>query len=174
MTEPPTTAELDLAAFLPRLQMFFRARGWRHESEDLAGEVVIRVLAAIRRNEAIEHVGAYCLGTARLVMLERMRRPPDPAPFPEGWEPPAPEPEPEDARVPLLRHCLSELGPRDRELVLAYYGEGQGKGNRAQLAERLGVSLNAVHIKACRLRGQVRRCVEARAGLSGATHGGTN
>lgn len=135
---------------------------------------MIRVLAAIRRNEPIEHVGAYCLGTARLVMLERMRRPPDPAAFPEGWEPLAPDPEPEDDRVPLLRDCLSELASRDRELVLAYYGDGQGKGNRAQLAERLGVSLNAVHIKACRLRGQVRRCVETRASHTGARPGERN
>lgn len=154
-------AESELAATRPRLHLFFRVRGWGDESEDLASEVMIRVLAAIRRNEPIGHVGAYCLGTARLVMMERLRRPRDPAPLPEDWEPAAPEPDREDERVPALRKCLDQLVPRDRELVIAYYAEGPGKANRARIAERLGVSLNAIHVKACRLRGAVRRCMES-------------
>ena len=163
MSEQPNQGEHELAAWLPRLQRFFMARGWGHEAEDLASEVTVRVVAAIRKGEAIQHLGAFCLGTARMILLERYRKPPDPVSMPEGWDPAAPEVEaPNQDRIICLRDCLQELEVKDQSLMLEYYADGKGKSNRAALAARLGVTLNAVHIKASRLRGQVRQCVEAR------------
>lgn len=169
MNESSNPAESQLAEYHPRVRRFFAARGCHAAADDLASEVIIRVLTAIRRGEAIQHLGAYALGTARLVLLEYFRdKAREPEPLPEGWEPPAREPEePDRDRIALLEACLGGLAPKDRDLLVEYYGDGGYKPIRARLAERLGVSLNALHVRACRLRGQVRKCVEARLQLQG-------
>lgn len=163
MTETLNPPEHELASYRARLCRYFAVRRCGDVAEDLASDVTARVFEALRRGEVILNLGAYCLGTARLVFLEHIRsKGREPDAFPDGWEPPAPEPiELDEERVEILRGCLGALASKDRELVLAYYGDGQGKSNRARIAEGLGVSLNAVHIRACRLRAQVRQCVES-------------
>ena len=65
-----------------------------------------------------------------------------------------------------LERCLDRLEPENRELILHYYrGEQRVKiENRRALAERWGLTINALSIRACRVRGRLESCVNECAG----------
>jgi DNA-directed RNA polymerase specialized sigma24 family protein len=69
-----------------------------------------------------------------------------------------------DTFLESLDDCLQQLERSDRELILEYYrGEQAGKiEHRRQLAARLGVTANALSIRACRIRSKLENCVSAR------------
>ncbi|HEX2253678.1 MAG TPA: hypothetical protein VHQ65_10465 [Thermoanaerobaculia bacterium] len=74
------------------------------------------------------------------------------------------EPEPDDSddeRMRCLQQCLGELHPRQRDLLLRYHsGEGGARiENRKRLADDLGVPINALRIRAHRLRAKLEDCV---------------
>jgi len=54
------------------------------------------------------------------------------------------------------------LRPVQRELVVEYYRDGQREKieRRRELAERLGISMNALAIRVFRLRDTLMTCVE--------------
>jgi DNA-directed RNA polymerase specialized sigma24 family protein len=60
-----------------------------------------------------------------------------------------------------LEQCLGKLQPEDRELILDYYrGERRAKiERRSQLATRFGLTMNALSIRACRIRSKLEICV---------------
>jgi DNA-directed RNA polymerase specialized sigma24 family protein len=60
-----------------------------------------------------------------------------------------------------LDRCLKKLPNAESELILEYYqGELQEKiQRRRQLGVRLGLSANALNIRACRIRAKVEECV---------------
>jgi DNA-directed RNA polymerase specialized sigma24 family protein len=66
-----------------------------------------------------------------------------------------------------LNECLRQLKPKDRELLLLYYG-GDGEltrqRNRQKLAAKLKLSYGALRTRASRLRAKVeqrvKRCLE--------------
>ena len=60
-----------------------------------------------------------------------------------------------------LDRCLAGLVAEDRELILDYYrGDKRDKiERRAKLAERLGLTANALSIRACRIRDKLECCV---------------
>jgi DNA-directed RNA polymerase specialized sigma24 family protein len=60
-----------------------------------------------------------------------------------------------------LERCLDKLQPEDRELILDYYrGEQRAKiERRADLAARFGLTMNALSIRACRIRSKLEICV---------------
>lgn len=60
-----------------------------------------------------------------------------------------------------LERCLGKLQPKDRELILGYYrGEQRAKiERRSELAARFGVTMNALSIRACRIRSKLELCV---------------
>src|SRR5262249_6044986 len=62
-----------------------------------------------------------------------------------------------------LESCLAKLSSADRELIVEYYrGEQRAKiERRAQLAARLGLSMNALTIRACRIRNKLEECMKA-------------
>jgi len=53
------------------------------------------------------------------------------------------------------------LEAEDRELIVGYYhGEQRAKiNNRRAMAAKLGVSMNALSIRACRIRDKLEACV---------------
>ena len=60
-----------------------------------------------------------------------------------------------------LDKCLDKLPEHNRLLVLQYYdGQGGFINNRKDLAERLGVSINALRVRAQRSREGLEVCVE--------------
>jgi hypothetical protein len=65
-----------------------------------------------------------------------------------------------------LERCLGTLRPEDHELILDYYrGEQRAKiERRSKLAASIGVTMNALSIRVCRIRGKLETCVGICAG----------
>ncbi len=72
-------------------------------------------------------------------------------------------------RSECLDRCLLALSPSSRELILAYYQGVAGKKveNRRALADRLAIPMNALWIRAHRVRLQLERCIGACAAATG-------
>jgi DNA-directed RNA polymerase specialized sigma24 family protein len=147
-------------------------------SDDLADETLNRV--ARKLAEKGEIVGAspahYCYIVAKFVFLEFLRRaesnqksldhPKDSELAMAGLAVPLRADEGAVAKEELfgcLEKCLGRLQPDDRELILGYYrGEQRAKiERRSELAARFGLSMNALSIRACRIRNKLERCVNA-------------
>lgn len=141
------------------LVRIFVAKGFG-DAEHLADETINRVAA--RLAEIVPgYVGepaAYFRGVARNVMLEAWRRKEqtvDPQP-----QTPAVPAEASDEYECLLR-CLKFLPKERRELLLDYHTyQGPDKvANHRAMAEELGISENALRIKAHRERSRLKGCV---------------
>ena len=65
-------------------------------------------------------------------------------------------------REDCLRSCLQKLSVDKRELILAYYAkEKQAKiDHRTEMAQRLGISVETLRVKAYRIRGTLEQCIE--------------
>jgi DNA-directed RNA polymerase specialized sigma24 family protein len=72
-----------------------------------------------------------------------------------------PSSEERELEFECLDKCLEKLTARNRDLILEYYrDEETGKiEHRKALASRLGIGLNALRIRAHRIRGNVETCV---------------
>jgi DNA-directed RNA polymerase specialized sigma24 family protein len=111
----------------------------------------------------------YVCGVAQLVFKEVLREARKrQAAFTEirRSEPPRRDDDGDDERLDCLQRCLGELSDDNRQLILHYYsGEGGRRiENRRKLADRLGVAMNALRIRAFRLRGLLEECVVECAG----------
>jgi DNA-directed RNA polymerase specialized sigma24 family protein len=60
-----------------------------------------------------------------------------------------------------LDRCIGELTPANRELILEYYREEKQAmiDNRKRMAESLGITLNALRVRADRIRSNLEKCV---------------
>lgn len=147
-----------------RLMRIFARRG-SDAPEELADETFARVVAKLP--EIVDSYEGepvrYVYGVARNVYLEDARRP-KLTPYAPGL----------DARVPdegasmerahrCLDRCLSALAASERELIESYYLYDRSAkiDHRKELAERLGLGLNALRLKAFRIRQRLHRCVAA-------------
>lgn len=146
-----------------KLVKFFEWRG-ADSPEEQADETINRVARKVEEGEEIRNLGAYFLGVARLVLLEVFKER-------EGKRAALellPEPEPateEDERAAQRRtcfeSCLQSLARESRELIIEYYSEEKSAKIelRRNLAERLGIPLNALRIRAHRIRSRLEECV---------------
>jgi len=155
---------------------FFECRG-SLSPEDQADETMNRVARRLAEGKEIyvENPASYFYGVAWNVLKEH-------------WEAPASESAPLESVPPskalsddpsrlrerhLERHqreqqlecleqCLQALPSRNRELISRYYqGEtGVKIQNRKSLAQTLGIPLNALRIRALRIREKLEACVE--------------
>jgi RNA polymerase sigma factor (sigma-70 family) len=152
--------------------------------DDLADETLTRVLRRLEEVGAIADMPAarYCYITARFVFLEYLRRAEHRQisldALPGSRYPASGLAAPSDAddefesrakRLDCLEHCLLKLTPDHRELISEYYqGERQAKiEGRRQLAARLGLTMNALTIRACRIREKLEACVRTALGAEG-------
>ena len=64
-------------------------------------------------------------------------------------------------REECLRSCLEKLRKDKRELILEYYAKDkQAKiDHRAEMARRLGISVDALRVKAYRIRETLEKCI---------------
>ena len=142
-----------------RLIKIFTCRGC-FDPEDLADETINRVTSKLKQI-AGDFTGdrtRYFYGVANKVHLEYLRRKPaQPAPFlsltSDGVE----------QEFECLERCMEQLTPENRELVLQYYQEEKKAkiDHRKLLAEKLGIAVNALRIRACRIRASLQECVQA-------------
>lgn len=137
-------------------------------AEELADESINRV--AKRLPDFIStytgEPARYFFGVAHHVHMEYLRRPSSaPLPLKELPDTAVPaEPSAPDEQSPehlCLGLCIEKLPPRSRELITQYYcGERQTKIQmRKELADRLGVKLENLRLRAQRIRVSLKRCV---------------
>lgn len=156
-----------------RLLRIFRWRGCAYP-EELVDETMNRVAhkAAGGLELRSDDPFRYFCGVAQMIykeILRDQRRQRDALAEMKKIEPPPPDPDPldEDERLACLRRCMDELPDDAEELMTRYYtGDGRRRiRNRKALAESLGIAMNALRIRAYRLRNKlencVRECVEA-------------
>ena len=144
-----------------KLVKFFEWRG-SATAEELADETLNRLERKIDEGEAIRNFSAYLGGMARLVWLEAVKEQERARIALEDLRASAQTtPQADSQRVECFDLCLEKLPAENRALILDYYrGEKSSKIKlRKQLAEKLGTPLNALRIRAHRVRLQLERCV---------------
>ncbi|MBO0798006.1 MAG: hypothetical protein J2P31_04215 [Blastocatellia bacterium] len=131
------------------------------DPEELADETINRVAKKVQEI-AEGYVGdpaLYFYGVAKMVYLESSRRKPiDIRPLPLN------APEEVDIRFEYLEHCMKTLSPKNRELILAYYEDEKGAkiDRRKELADRMGITANALWIRVHRIKKELQNCVNQR------------
>lgn len=143
-----------------KLVKFFEWRGAR-PAEDLADITIDRVARKLGQGEEIRELPAYFYSVAKLVMLESGRREAR-----ESGELPVqlaapPEVDASTGLTECFKECLTRQPAEARRLILDYYEEDKSAkfDHRRQLAERLGVQMNALRIRVCRIRADIEQCI---------------
>ncbi|PYT01611.1 MAG: hypothetical protein DMF63_01835 [Acidobacteria bacterium] len=137
-------------------------------SDDLADVALDRIAARLGAGEIIENINAYAAGVARFVWLEHSRKNRLDAVGDDLPETPvAPDTEyldDDDSRTRCLRRCVAtKLDDAETNLIVGYYDTDAGektKEARKRLADSLGLTMNALKVKACRLRIRLERCID--------------
>lgn len=149
-----------------RLVQLFRWRGCR-EPEELVDETLNRVARKLQEGLEIraEDPFRYIIGVAHKVFHEVLRHD---ARRREALREAQHQPEPDPVtdvdrlRLRCLDECLETLGDEGRWILSFYEGEkGERIRNRKELASELGITTNALRIRAHRLRSKLEDCVRS-------------
>jgi len=155
---------------------FFECRGSR-TPEEHADDTITRVARRLHEGQTIEvdKPASYFYGVARNVLRESWEshgRGPvslesQPAVTrgsldPHRLQEQTSERQLKEQRLDCLEGCLDRLSPNDRAIIRTYYtGDTAIKiENRRRLAESLGIPINALRIRALRIREKLEACVE--------------
>lgn len=148
-----------------KLVRFFE---WRACSgaEELADATIDRVIRRLVDGEEIRATDptVYFYGVARNVAREWSKVHKEQAQSPEQRPPERgvwPSLEDVEQRSRCLDHCLGQLSPEARQLILEYY-EARGQErieNRQRLAGKLQISQSALRLRAQRIREHLEKCV---------------
>ena len=143
---------------------FFEWRGSPFP-EDHADETINRIAKRISEREEIRNPASYFLGVARMLLLETNReriRQQQRLNELTSLINTSNQPDESDAPLDCLRECLQHLSSENRELILQYYhGEKGAKiESRKKLAERYGIPVNTLRMRALRIREDLQRRVE--------------
>jgi RNA polymerase sigma factor (sigma-70 family) len=142
------------------------------EPDDLADETLNRVARRLEEEGKIitESPAKYCYIVARYVFLESLRsnrskdvQLEESAPSHVIDETTDSDEKGERERLlDCLESCCNKLDPPNRDLILRYYhGKERVKiENRRRIAGELGISMNALSIRACRIREKLEVCVK--------------
>ena len=154
-----------------RLVSYFDRKSCDHP-DDLADETLNRVMRRLEEEGSIDNTppARYCYIVAKFVFLEELRRPKrcegdfdrlEHVPFSALCPAYATESDLREKLLECLDCCLRKLDPKDRELILDYYqGEQRAKIEaRREIASKLGLSVNALSIRACRIRSRLETCM---------------
>jgi DNA-directed RNA polymerase specialized sigma24 family protein len=147
--------------------------------DEMADDTMNRVARRLEEEGIIaaEEPARYCYIMARFVFLEslrgakkddaalrEMRRRPvgDTANSSEAYE----NREYKETLLDCLEQCTDKLEPINREIIIRYYttNERTRIESRRALAEELGITVNALAIRACRIRDRLEACVRQCAG----------
>jgi DNA-directed RNA polymerase specialized sigma24 family protein len=158
-----------------RLVSYFDRRN-RLSADELADETLNRIGRTLEKTTiAITPPARYCYVVARFVLLADFRREhmhvrlDDESRLIDAstmrtveLSPPGESPSPGEHRMDCLDRCLETLKPEQRELVIEYYRDTRRQkiDRRRDLAARLGITMNALAIRACRIRSTLEACVE--------------
>ena len=153
-----------------KLLEFFEARG-SHTPDEHADETFDRVMRRIAEGEKIENPAGYCYGVARFVWKEASRRrSKEPVELDENttFSPVVNGHDSDlelaretvEQRLDCMERCLDQLADATRVFIVEYYREEDGLKieHRKLLAERLSTTLNALRLRASRLRRELGKC----------------
>jgi DNA-directed RNA polymerase specialized sigma24 family protein len=167
-----------------RLELYFDRKNCVEPAE-LTDETLNRVARKLQENDEISGVGPLqsCYIVAKFVFLEALRtdkRSPFYRPV-TGTNPSNLSGQPvtlleadaaseQKEKTADYLHCLENLSSADRDLIVEYYRGLQPSKieRRAALAARLGLTANALSIRACRVRQRLEVCILACLKRSGA------
>ena len=141
--------------------------------DELADETLNRAARRLMEEGRIETEtpAKYCYTVARFVFLESLRGrenssiPLDDVMIRQADEKSsariADEREMKEKMLVCLEQCTNKLEAANRDLIVRYYfGEERIKiDNRHRLAQSLGITVNALSIRACRIRDKLEACV---------------
>lgn len=151
-----------------KLTKFFQ---WRScaTPEDYADRTIDRVARKIGEGAEIHTQNVYLFfhGVAINVLREHWKevQKADIKPLDDIQPPPAPDNDPETAqkerKMECLDGCVQRLPANQLVLITEYHqGEGGAKiARRNELAQQLGIPLNALRIRAYRIRGELESCI---------------
>lgn len=134
------------------------------EAEELADETINRVIRRAQQM-ADTYQGEptyYFITVAHHLYLEHVAKRPVLSELPPEL-PQRPEPDPDDEReYDCLEQCVQRLKPSHRDLVLRYYQEDKQAmiDHRKSLADELGLAINALRIRAHRIRATLQECID--------------
>ncbi|HEY1336717.1 MAG TPA: hypothetical protein VGF59_04370 [Bryobacteraceae bacterium] len=142
---------------------------WRGCStpDEYADEAINRCARKIGEGEEVRDVATYCIGVARMLVLEMNReRARAPRPLEDAPEPRAApaESDPEgERRLECLRRCLGQLSPENRDLILQYYEGDKGAKikRRKGLRDVFGIPPSTLRMRALRVREKLQLCSES-------------
>jgi DNA-directed RNA polymerase specialized sigma24 family protein len=146
-----------------RLILYFQCRDIV-QAEDCADEAINRVILKLETDHQIRDLVTYVFGVARMVLLETSRSQLRHQEIEDNHlvSPALPDDDDELQRhIDCLSRCLQRLTAGDRDLITQYYQEQKrAKINlRQQLAQRFKIDLNALRVRAFRLRNSLQNCV---------------
>jgi DNA-directed RNA polymerase specialized sigma24 family protein len=146
-----------------KLVKFFEWNG-SGSPEEHADETINRVARKVNEGEEIRNVRGYFGGVARLLLLEIYKEREYERGAIESLPPPSRITEEDDHGEPrreCFERCLESLPRESRELIVEYYREEKGAKIelRKGLAARLDIPLNALRIRAHRIRARLEECV---------------
>jgi DNA-directed RNA polymerase specialized sigma24 family protein len=137
-------------------------------ADELTDETLNRVARRLAEEGAVVDTppARYCYIVAKFVFLEYLRRTElqqaslGEMSSPRGIDGTV---EARERSLDCLEGCLQQLEPNERALILEYYRGDQGVKilSRRDLASRLGLTANALSIRACRIRDKLEACVNA-------------
>jgi DNA-directed RNA polymerase specialized sigma24 family protein len=148
-----------------KLVRFFECRQ-TEPADEFADETINRVARRIDEGQLVDNIAAYALGVARLLCKEITKHPNQKAvqwdetqPTPATLAPVTPDDEP---RFNCFDACLDSLSSDSRALIMDYYqAERRAKIElRQKLADKLGIPLNALRIRAHRIRNGLKKCLD--------------
>ena len=147
-----------------KLVRFFEWRGIE-AADDHADETINRVARRIDEGQTIENLRSYFYGVARIISLEalkeRERAPVALDDAPQSLQQRVTEDVEPEARLMCLDRCLESLPVDHQQLIVDYYQEEKRAKIelRQELADRLRIPLNALRIRAHRIRMRLERCI---------------
>ena len=140
--------------------------------DELSDETFNRIACRLEEEGITEDEAParYCYIVARFVFLESLRRKQKEQAMVTDLgnlghaNSPSPGDEAGEQRQRLLsclERCLDTLDVAQREIIARYYSgqEREKINNRRELAQQLGISPNALTIRACRIRDKLESCV---------------
>ncbi len=154
-----------------KLIEFFEARG-SSTPADHADETINRVARKVEEGESVQDLNRYFYGVARLLFMETLRaREKEPMALDLARVPAIAADDEEEERqrqqheqrTRCFELCLTKLPAANRACIIEYYREEKSAKieQRKRQAVKLNMSLNALRLRASRLRAELSDCINS-------------
>jgi DNA-directed RNA polymerase specialized sigma24 family protein len=132
-------------------------------ADELADQAFNVVARHLEKGKEIDNLIGFIVGVAKVIAGEvrKKRKPLSLEDVKEKQQPIEPEPIEPDARQKCFDYCLADLTSEKRYLIVEYYKHEKGDKikRRQKLADELGIPMNALRIRAHRIRMGLEKCI---------------